>query len=157
MKFANGSYVKRALLIGALVALGASVGLRSRAPLPSAIHLPPRPRAPAVAVERGHVVYSRYGCAMCHGADGKGGVANPNAETDGKIPGVTRVAEGYTRRELRDLILKGVPRIGKADANAPLPPLRMPGWSDTMTAEEANDLTEYLFSLFPESAQQKWR
>ena len=39
------------------------------------------PRADT-AIERGRVVYARYGCAMCHGADGKGGFKNPNSETD---------------------------------------------------------------------------
>jgi mono/diheme cytochrome c family protein len=106
---------------------------------------------------RGRSVYLRYGCAMCHGAEGKGGVANPNAETGGKIPEITRVAEGYTAGELQRLILKGNPTIGRANANGPRPPLRMPGWRDRMTDREAADLAQYLMSLEPKGGGDKWR
>ncbi len=104
---------------------------------------------------RGKLVYARYGCAMCHGADGKGGVANPNAETGGKVPEITHVAEGYTAEELRSLILKGAPTIGRADPKGPPPPLRMPGWRDRMGDREAADLVQYLISLEPKSGE-KW-
>jgi len=126
---------------------------------------PPMPvavRAPSAAEgdtpqARGRLVYARYGCAMCHGAEGKGGVANPNAETGGKIPEITRVAEGYTADELRRLILKGSATIGRANANGPRPPLRMPGWRDRMTDREAADLARYLISLEPKGGGDKWQ
>ncbi len=126
---------------------------------------PPMPapvRVPAAAAggspqARGRLVYQRYGCAMCHGAEGKGGVANPNAETAGKIPELTRVAEGYTARELSTLILKGTPTIGRANANGPRPPFRMPGWRDRMTDREAADLAQYLMSLEPKGGGDRWK
>lgn len=94
---------------------------------------------------------------MCHGDQGKGGFANPNAETEGKVPGVIYVAEGYTRDELRRLVRVGNPHIGKADPKGPTPPYRMPGWGDRMSDGELGDLVEYLFSLYPKSAEEKWR
>jgi mono/diheme cytochrome c family protein len=94
---------------------------------------------------------------MCHGRDGKGGLANPNAETEGKVPGVVYVAEGYSPAELRRKILDGTPTIGKADPKGPRPPYRMPGWSDRMTEPEVADLVAYLMGLYPKSEEQKWR
>jgi mono/diheme cytochrome c family protein len=102
-------------------------------------------------------VYAQYGCGACHGADGKGGFPNPNAETDGKVPAVIYVAEGFTRAELRRKILDGFPTIGKADPKGPRPPYRMPGWAGQMTDQDAGDLVEYLMSLYPKSEAQQWR
>jgi hypothetical protein len=89
--------------------------------------------------------------------DGKGGFPNANAETDGKVPGVTYVAEGFTRAELRRKILDGFATVGKKDSNGPRPPFRMPGWSGQMTDREVSDLVEYLWSLYPKSESTKWR
>ena len=108
------------------------------------------------AVARGKLLYDQYGCPMCHGADGKGGHENRNAETEGKIPGVVKVAEGYTEAELVRLLRRGTPRIGKADANGPVPPYRMPGWGDRLTDEQLRDLVRYLISLAPPSSK-GWR
>ena len=128
--------------------------------------LPPEPQAvPAVAVEpekdtpeaRGKLLYDRYGCAMCHGDDGTGGFDNPNAESEGKVPGVHRVAEGYTEEELIKLVTTGTAFIGRADGTGPVPPYRMPGWSDRLTEDQIRDIVAYLISLFPESERDSWR
>ncbi|HWP99258.1 MAG TPA: cytochrome c [Vicinamibacterales bacterium] len=142
------------LLAVALVTL--AVAVRGRSPWPRAIRAADA-RVPATAEARGRIVYERYGCALCHGADGKGGFANPNAETGGVVPGVVFVAEGYTRDELRRKILDGVATIGKADAEGPSPPFRMPGWAGYMTPGEVDDLVAYLLSLYPKDAASKWR
>lgn len=113
--------------------------------------------SPATPEARGRLVYARYGCAMCHGAEGRGGFSNPNAETDGKVPAVIYVAEGYTPAELEKLLLDGTPTIGKADPNGPQPPYRMPGWRGRMTQAEVRDLVRYLMSLYPKDAAQSWR
>ena len=95
---------------------------------------------------------------MCHGADAKGGFANPNSESEGKVPGLVMVKEGYLERELVQKILDGAPRIGKADAKGATPPYRMPGWKDRMTRAEATDVARYLISLYPKKAvEDKWR
>lgn len=145
--------------------LSAVGGLLALALVTTALTSPPAPRAERAAVtaasrtsvERGRLVYERYGCGLCHGSDGKGGFANPNAETESKVPGVIYSKEGYTAAELHRLILNGTPRIGKADPNAPTPPYRMPGWRERMSEREVSDLVEYLFSLYPESEETKWR
>lgn len=147
--------MKRVLLVVGLVVAGYGLRLEMRSPAPQSL------RTPAVtgasAIERGRVVYAQYGCSVCHGNDGKGGFANANAETDGMVPGVTFVAEGYTRPELRRKILDGLATIGKKDQAGPRPPFRMPGWAGQMTDADVADLVEYLWSLYPQSETQKWR
>jgi mono/diheme cytochrome c family protein len=116
----------------------------------------PRP-AGGTAVARGKLLYERYGCVVCHGADAKGGFANPNSETDEKIPGLTKVAEGYTEAELVRLISHGTARIGRSDASGPVPPYRMPGWGDRLSDAEVKDLVRYLISLTPKTTTPGWR
>jgi mono/diheme cytochrome c family protein len=149
--------VRSRLLILVLAALALGARLYTRPAAPQVIRAASPAAVPATGPERGRLVYLRYGCAMCHGDQGKGGFANPNAETEGKVPGVIYVAEGYTRDELRRLIRAGTPHIGKKDPNGPTPPYRMPGWGDRMTEAEVGSLVEYLFSLYPKSAEEKWR
>lgn len=131
------------------------VRLVMQAPAPRIVHA--AEQSDTNAATRGRSVYMRYGCSSCHGLDGKGGFANANAETEGKVPGVTFVAEGFTRRELRKKILEGFASVGKKDANGPRPPFRMPGWDGQMTETEVTDLVEYLWSLYPKSETQTWR
>ena len=146
-------------VIGIVLLLAAATyGMRLalQPPAPRLVRAP-EPAAPMTAVARGREVYLRYGCSACHGPDGKGGVANANAETDGKVPAVNYVAEGFTRRELRKKILDGFAPVGKKDANGPRPPFRMPGWTGQMTDAEVSDLVEYLWSLYPKTETDKWR
>jgi mono/diheme cytochrome c family protein len=148
--------VKRAVLYALPVVVLVAASVFSRSPYPAPLRVAVV-AAPDAAAPRGRLVYERYGCALCHGPDGKGGFANPNAETDGKVPGVIRVAEGYTSSEVRRLILSGKPSIGKGNAALPRPPFRMPGWRDRMTEQEADDLVKYLMGLEPKSAGGTWR
>jgi mono/diheme cytochrome c family protein len=148
--------MRRVFVVVVIAIVGYGVRLQTRPPAPSAVRAAAAPADTAVA--RGKAVYGRYGCSACHGADGKGGFANPNSETDGKVPGVTFVAEGYTRGELRKKILEGLATIGRKDPKGPKPPFRMPGWAGQMSDGELSDLVEYLFSLYPKSAGgDKWR
>ncbi len=147
--------MRRVLVVVALLVAAYGVHLQTRPPAPQAVRLTAADGQTAVL--RGHAVYARYGCAACHGDDGKGGFANPNSETDGKVPGVIFVAEGYTRSELRQYVLRGQATIGKANPNGEQPPYRMPGWAGQMTDQDAGDLVEYLFSIYPKSEGEKWR
>ncbi len=149
--------MKRALVVAGIVLLAVIVEVAARPAPPRAIHAAIVAPAADTPVERGRLVFATYGCGACHGADGKGGFANPNAETDGKVPGVTFVAEGFTRAELRKKILDGLATVGKKDPNGPRPPYRMPGWRGVMTDAEVNDLVEFLFSLYPKTETQSWR
>jgi mono/diheme cytochrome c family protein len=150
--------MKRGLGVIGLIAIAAlAVHYQARPPAPTTVRVSAEPPS-ADAVARGRLVYQAYGCAMCHGADAKGGFANPNSESEGKVPGLVMVKEGYLEREVVQKILDGAPRIGKADAKGPTPPYRMPGWKDRMTRAEAADLTKYLFSLYPKKTDgDKWR
>jgi mono/diheme cytochrome c family protein len=100
-------------------------------------------------VERGREIYRKYGCAGCHGPDGKGGVPNPNAKTAQQVPGLLYVADGYTKAELKARILKGQREITALDPRRPPPPLYMPAWAGTIKDAEVDDLVAYLFSLKP--------
>jgi mono/diheme cytochrome c family protein len=100
-------------------------------------------------VERGKTVYKKYGCAGCHGADGQGGIPNPNAKTAQQVPGLKYVAEGYTRDELKKRILDGQREIPVMDPQKPAAPLYMPPWRVKITEGELNDLMDYLISLMP--------
>src|SRR6266542_850852 len=143
------------LVLIAIAAAGYGVHWQTRAPAPQVVRT--AVVADDTSIARGRAVYERYGCSACHGADGKGGFANTNAETEGKVPGVTFVAEGFTRAELRRKILDGFATVGKKDPNGPRPPYRMPGWAGQMSDDEVRELVEYLWSLYPKSETQKWR
>ena len=149
--------MKRGVLLACVAALVVGARLETRAPAPVSVRAAGPPAGPATAVERGRAIYVRYGCGMCHGADGKGGAANPNSETNGKIPAVVFVKEGYTAREVANKVLDGFPTIGRQGGTGPTPPYRMPGWRGQMTQADAEDLTQFLFSLYPASAAQSWR
>jgi len=142
-------------MVAALAVVVYGVRLETQPPPPHVVRA--ADETSGTAVVRGRAVYGRYGCTACHGADGKGGFANANAETEGKVPGVIYVAEGFTRPELRKKILDGFAAVGKKDPNGPRPPFRMPGWAGQMTDREVADLVEYLWSLYPKSETQKWR
>jgi mono/diheme cytochrome c family protein len=148
--------VKRLILMAGALFLILVTRAIMRPSAPSVVHATALAR-PEKARERGALIYERYGCAQCHGADGKGGFANPNAETAGKVPGVLYVAEGYTAPELRRKVLAGVQAVGKHDPKGATPPYRMPGWAGQMSNEELDDLVQYLIGLYPKSAEEKWR
>jgi mono/diheme cytochrome c family protein len=150
--------VSRLLPVALLGLLGLVAWAQTRPPLPHTVRAAPRDTGPETALEHGRHVYERYGCTLCHGADAKGGFANRNAETDGKVPGLTFVGEGFTRAELKKKIVDGLATIGRGDAKGPRPPYRMPGWGAQMSDAELTDLVEYLMSLLPKSgAAEKWR
>lgn len=144
------------LIAGAVLLLGLAAKALTRPPAPTAVRVAALPPS-SKAAERGQLVYERYGCGLCHGLDGKGGFANPNSQTAGKVPGVLYVAEGYTAGELRRKILDGVHTVGKHDPKGPTPPFRMPGWARQMSDEDASDLVQYLMSIYPKSAEESWR
>lgn len=148
--------MKRVLILAALAIIAIGVRLETRAPAPQTVKFP-QADATATAAVRGHAVYAHYGCSACHGPEGKGGFPNLNSETEGKVPPVNFVAEGYTRPELRKKILEGLATIGKTDPNGQVPPYRMPGWTGEMTDQDAGDLVEYLFSIYPKSEAVKFR
>ena len=111
--------MKRVLAAVVLLVVAYGVRVQMRAPAPQPVRA-----ATAVsndtAVGRGHAVYDRYGCAMCHGADGKGGKmgtrdfasAEVKAETDAQLIDIISKGKGkmpsYTGKlkdtEIKDLV-----------------------------------------------------
>lgn len=77
--------MKPFLAVVVAVVLAVGVHLEMRASAPATVRLTAE-APPANAVSHGRQLYQVYGCAMCHGPEGKGGVANPNAESEGKVP-----------------------------------------------------------------------
>ena len=152
----ESSHMRRGAIVVAVVLLAWGLRAYGRGPAPQVVHVPDAPAA-STPEARGRAVYETYGCRLCHGADGKGGFANPNALSDGKVRGVTTVAEEFTAAEIRQVIAAGQPRIARADEKGPVPPFRMPGWAGQMTDQQINDLTKYLMSLQPKSADKSWR
>ncbi len=113
------------------------------------------PRLSSDPVRRGLVIYQRAGCSGCHGRAGKGGYPNNNVPGS-LIAALDRVAEGYTKPELKERIRKGV-KPQKQDPSGPEPMLSMPAWGEVLKEDELDSLVEYLFSLkaaLPE--KEKW-
>jgi mono/diheme cytochrome c family protein len=100
-------------------------------------------------VERGHLVFQKYGCYQCHGQDGKGGVSNANAKTAEQVPSLIHVADGYTKDELKRFIRTGERDIPRLNPAGPPPPHFMPSWSSIISSNELDDLPAFLFSLKP--------
>lgn len=99
------------------------------------------------AVKRGEAIFASVGCRGCHGEAGKGGYPNNNVH-GGLIPSLTRVADGYSKDELKERIRKGIESIAK-NPDQPPPMLRMPAWGEVLKEDELEALVEYLFSLRP--------
>ena len=78
---------------------------------------------------------------------------NPNAKTAQLVPDLIRVAEGYTKDELKTRILKGQREINALDPKRPPPPLYMPAWQGTIKDGEVDDLVTYLISLKPKGEE----
>ena len=100
-------------------------------------------------IKRGAVIYERVGCVGCHGRGGVGGYPNNNV-VGGKIPTLTKVAEGYSKQELKDKIRLGV-KPAKADMSGPEPMIFMPTWKDVLKDDEIDALADYLISLKPKT------
>jgi mono/diheme cytochrome c family protein len=97
--------------------------------------------------EAGKWVFDRYGCAGCHGLNGKGGRQNFNYQGDGHEPTLTKVIGNYTREELHKKLQMGVQVVNKENPKGPTPPLYMPAWKDRISPDEMDALMDYLFSI----------
>lgn len=111
----------------------------------------PEPPAPTYAssIEAGHAVFKKYGCAACHGIDGRGGRRNWNSATIQEEPPLINVRHGYTKDELVAFIKRGSQPLAKLDPHGAVPPLYMPAWGERISERELNDLADYLLSLAP--------
>jgi mono/diheme cytochrome c family protein len=142
------------ILVGSVIATGyLDSQRRQRESVPGASEAssPATPLSPEL--QRGLKIYVEFSCAACHGAAGKGGVHNFNAQSGQAVPPLNHVADGYTKPELIAKIQTGVPVVTKLDPNGAAPPLHMPGFKDILTDDQLNDLVNYLFSLKPKGEE----
>ncbi len=129
------------------------------------VYAAPKPEPKfASAVKRGAYVFTKYGCAGCHGEDGAQGVRNYNAlgtdqkkMEDGVTATLTEIVGTYTREELKEKIQNGVSgaAISKFKADGPTPPLYMPSWEEKIKGRELEDLVTYLLSIAKED-EEEW-
>jgi mono/diheme cytochrome c family protein len=96
-------------------------------------------------VHRGELLFNKAGCVACHAQGGKGGYPNNNV-VGGQIPSLIKVAEGYTKDELKAKIRNGV-NPDSADPSQPAPMVVMPKWGDMLQDDELEAVAEYLISL----------
>lgn len=111
--------------------------------------------APSPELQRGYAIYRDYGCVLCHGANGAGGVKNINAQTGEEMPAMTYIAEGYTVKEFKQRIRKGVATVAKLDSLGVVPPFAMPGWK-TIDDSQMENLRMYVWSLYPNDEEDDW-
>jgi len=109
---------------------------------PEAMRLP--------AVTRGKLIFAQAGCVACHGQSGGGGYPNNNV-AGGLIPSLTKVSEGYTKKELHDKISNGSVPLPD-DPSAPRPLIQMPKWGQQLKSDEIDAVAAYLVSLKPKPA-----
>lgn len=114
---------------------------------------PPQTDDPKILA--GWKVYTGKGCVFCHGPGGAGGVKNPNA-IGGEIPSLVKVGGAYTKEELVLKIRQGVQDVQQDDPKGPPPPLFMPKWGERLTAQEMDDVADYLMSLLPQEEREGW-
>lgn len=104
--------------------------------------------------EAGRRAFKRYGCVMCHGEDGKGGVHNNNVQGD-QVPALTYVANDFFVSEIYGKIENGsLPE--KKDPNGEDPLFVMPAWKGIATKQEIGNLVAYIKSLLPKDAKDRW-
>jgi cytochrome c553 len=118
-----------------------------------------RENPPAIVVEAvpplspdllpGFKLYEQMSCVACHGAAGKGGVQNFNAQTGQQVPALIHVADSYTKADLIAKISQGVPVCAKLNPDGPAPPLHMPAFKDLLKDQDMESLVKYLDSLKP--------
>ncbi|MBI3317863.1 MAG: c-type cytochrome [Candidatus Omnitrophica bacterium] len=137
-------------LLTALVLSFHSEEEKEERPVPARYKVPyiPQPAETTFAspVERGRHVFQKYGCAACHGLEGRGGIRNKNMDVGEEVPALLYVSDGYSKDELKAIIREGR-YPAKADSAGPSPALWMPSWKEKISEEELDALVEYLVSL----------
>ena len=137
------------ILLGSVIAAGyLDSERRKKENIPAALAGAEAPLSPDL--QRGFQLYEQLSCVTCHGAAGKGGVHNINAQTGQEVPALIHSADSYTKADLIAKIRAGVPVSAKLNPDGPVPPLHMPAFKDLLGSDEDMEaLVKYLYSLKP--------
>ena len=106
------------------------------------------------AADQGKLVFETYGCFVCHGNEGSGGVKNKNSATGGVVTALTYTSRAFKDVELKERIIKGPSPAKKTDPKGPTPPLSMPAYRGMISDAELTDLVAYIRSLTPEEDEE---
>lgn len=90
------------------------------------------------AIERGEQLYMDYGCALCHGKEGKGD--GPNAKNSGRKPTNFHDLKAYTYGSQKQDIIYSI-KNGIVQPDSIMPAYKH------LTKQELEDITQYLMSL----------
>lgn len=115
---------------------------------------PSQPRSDEEAAKRGKLVFEKYGCFVCHGNEGLGGVRNKNSATGGVVPSLTFTSRAFKDAALRERIIQGPGPVKKMDPKGSNPPLSMPNFRGLILDTELTDLVAYVRSLTPEEGEE---
>lgn len=110
---------------------------------------PPGPAADVIgSAQHGSVLFSND-CAMCHGPQGKGGVANPGSD-DGEVPSLNPIDPEFANQNPQ-VFAENIDRIIQHGSTPPgtAPKLVMPAFGDTnsLTQQEISDIEAYVLQL----------
>src|SRR3990167_1606761 len=98
------------------------------------------------AAIRGKLVFEKYGCFVCHGNEGSGGVRNKNAATGGLVTALIYTSRAFNDVAFKERIIRGPSPVKKTDPEGPTPPLSMPAFRDLISDEELTNLVVFLRS-----------
>ncbi len=112
------------------------------------------PRGDERAVEEGKLVFQKYGCFVCHGNEGSGGVKNKNSATGGVVTALTYTSRAFKDAALKERIVQGPIQVKKADPNGSMPRLSMPNFKGLISDDELTNLVAYIRSLTPEEGEE---
>ncbi len=86
-------------------------------------------------------------CAVCHGQQGKGGVANPGSD-DKTVPSLNPVDPGFPKDRQKLALQLDLYIEHGSHTNGPM---QMPNWGDakTLTPQQIADVIAYIMSLNP--------
>ena len=102
------------------------------------------------AKDRGEMVWKRFGCWSCHGENGKGGVANPNAAKGHEVvPDLKAARDAYDPQAFFEKLTQGT-KVPAADPGAAPLPYSCPAFpADAFNTQDREDLYAYISSLAP--------
>jgi mono/diheme cytochrome c family protein len=135
---------------------GAAVPAATRTPSPDGVRRPSNPGDSGPALDltgdaaAGETIFAAN-CAACHGAQGKGGVADPGSAT-GVVPALNPVEASLKNSDVKifaynlDLFIEH-----GSTPEGPSPVFKMPAWgsSNALTPQQIADVIAYLISLNP--------